>query len=525
MFRYLVVHLPCFRLERCGWPPESLVTLVAEEKSALRVQAATPSAHQRGVRVGMTVAEARSRVPELETEILDAEGEAADLEDLTRQLLRISPNLGTLPPDAMVAEISRLPGDERLPPAGRERRVMERVERRMADLGHLVRVVVADDPRTALAVARWGAGSNRIAVGEGASALAPLPLEALDLPVREHALLEGLGIRTIGDFAGLDPAAVAGRLGPVAVAAHAMARGGWEATPLPLWEHEGPPSLHQDLPDAVIELEALLFVLNARIREACALLAASGRAATRLALRFTLDDIDNTGQRWQDLSLRLGRPTRDPARILDLLRLRLERFELAGPVTALDLEITETAVFTGRQRDLLGQERAGEMLAEVAARLQDSLGAHAVLVPELADRHRPEAAWRAVPFQPGGRGPQQSLFLRTGPASAIASALAQDPVMEWRGFPESPPPPRPPLLLQEARAVEVDSLADGIPRSLSTDGRWLTVHEARGPEKLVGEWWDHGGFRRSYWRLRLRDGRTAWVYQQDGRWLLQGWWD
>lgn len=520
MFRYLVVHLPCFRLERCGWSGEDLVALVAEEKSALRVQATTPAAHERGVRVGMTAAEARARVPELETEILDPEGEAEDLEAITEQLLRVSPNLGTLPPDAMVAEISRLASPEQLSP-------VEALRDRMAFLGHLARIVVADDPRTALAVARWGTRDLVVPPGGSAEALAPLPLEALELPPREAALLEGLGIETVGAFAALHPAAVAGRLGPVAVAGHQVARGGWQASPLALWEAEGLATLHQDLPDAVHELEPLLFVLNAAIREAAVHLAVAGQAATRLMVRLTLDDLEDTGQRWQDLALRLGRPTRDPARILALLRLRLERFQLAGPVTAVSLEITETAVFTGRQRDLLGQEHADELLAEVAARLQDSLGAHAVLVPQLADRHRPEAAWQPQPFQAaGGSGSGQvGLFRRSRPLSAVAPALAADPVQEWRGFPEARLPPRPPLLLTEARAVEVDLPPDGVPRALSTDGRWLPVHEAEGPEQLVGEWWSHGGFRRSYWRLRLRDGRRAWVYEEDGAWLLQGWWD
>lgn len=514
MFRYLVVHLPCFRLERCGWSSEDLVVLVAEEKSALRVQATTPAAHQRGVRVGMTAAEARARVPELETEFLDEEGEAEDLEAITAQLLRVSPNLGTLPPDAMVAEISRLPA----PP-------QELLLQRMSFLGHLARIVVADDPRTALAVARWGTRDLVVPPGQSAEALAPLPLEALELPPREAELLEGLGIDTVGAFAALDPAAVAGRLGPVAVAGHQVARGGWQASPLGLWETEGLATLHQDLPDPVHELEPLIFVLNASIREAAAYLAVAGQAATRLTVRFTLDDLEQTGQRWQDLALRLGRPTRDPARILALLRLRLERFQLAGPVTALSLEITETAVFTGRQRDLMGQEHADELLAEVAGRLQDSLGAHAVLVPRLADRHRPEAAWQPQAFQAGGGRGQVGLFQRRRPVSPVASALEADPVQEWRGFPERRLPPRPPILLPEARAVEVDRPADGVPRALSTDGRWLPVHEARGPEELVGEWWSHGGFRRSYWRLRLRDGRRAWVYEEDGCWLLQGWWD
>jgi len=548
MFRYLVVHLPCFRLERCGWQPDQLVALVTEEKNALRVQATTPAGHHRGVRVGMTAAEARARVPELQTEFLDPVGEAQDLEAVTQQLLRISPNLGSLPPDSMVAEISRSSAAaalRRAPPgrargglrhlAGGERAVMERVRLRMADLGHLVRVVVADDPRTAHAVARWsteeGQGrSLRIRPGGGAEALSPLPLSALELPEREHQMLEGLGIRTVGDFAALAPAAVAGRLGPIAVAAHAMALGRCPADPLPLWESEDTRTLSRALPDAVTELEALLFVLNAMLRELSAHLAASGEAATRILVRFGIDTAyadGGSGQPWQDLALRLGQPTRDPGRMLSLLRLRLERFQLAGPVIRVVLELTETAPFTGRQRDLLGQEATGERVAEVATRLQDSLGSHAVIRPLIADRHRPEAAWvpqAFSPLSPTTSQGQRTLFAASTPQSGVAQAIADDPVTEWRGFPELVPPARPPLLLPEPLAIEVDATL-GTPRGLHMDGRWFPATDCHGPEKLVGEWWFHGGFQRTYWRLRLRDGRTAWIYQEDRRWLLHGWWD
>ena len=57
--RFLVVHLPCFRLERCGWHAEQPVVLVAEERSALRVQVASKLAFALGIRRGMPIAEAR----------------------------------------------------------------------------------------------------------------------------------------------------------------------------------------------------------------------------------------------------------------------------------------------------------------------------------------------------------------------------------------------------------------------------------------------------------------------------------
>ena len=196
MFRYLVAHLPHFRLDRCGWLPKQPAILIAEKKNALRVQSATVAAHRAGIRPGMTVSEARSRCPQVETELLDETAESEDLHALTAQLLRISPTIAPLPPEAVVAEIGRVPEGF----VGQERTLIERVRIRMNQLGHRAHVVVADDPIIALRVAQWEQRSTLIPQGGCAQALAPLPLRALELPNPDLSFLNSLGIRTIGQF-------------------------------------------------------------------------------------------------------------------------------------------------------------------------------------------------------------------------------------------------------------------------------------------------------------------------------------
>lgn len=522
MFRYLVAWLPLFRLERCGWTAAGPVVLVEEQKSALRVQVATPPARAAGVRVGMTLAEARALLPGLQAERLDASGELQDLTELAEQLLRVSPAVAALPPSALVAEVGRS-GQA----VGGERACLERVRLRLAHLGHDARVVIADDPRTALAVAAWGEGSCVVEAGQGAAALAPLPLDALELPPADHELLMSLGVRTVGALAALESASVVGRLGPVGVAAHAVARGRAQAPVLAAWRPDGPMVLSQDLPDPVCHLEALLFVVHALLRDAAARLTAAGQAAVRLSLRFGLE-----GGRRQELSVRIGSPTRAPRRLLELLRLRLERFALAAAVERVTIEISESAPFDGRQGDLLQRRRDAERLADVAARLQDALGASAVVRPALASRHRPEAEWCAEPLQLArldAPAPPRARPTRPAPiqAAPLSAALAldplDDPVSEWEGFTPAQPPLRPALLLAQRQAV-VARTRGGVPQRVQVEGRWLDVAEALGPERLAAEWWSQP-LVREYWRLTLEDGRRAWVCREDGLWLLHGWWD
>lgn len=503
MFRILVAHLPGFRLERCGWEPHQPVVLVAEERRTLKVAALTPAARRLGPRPGMALSEARALAPGVRTEPLDAEAERVDLEALCEQLLKVSPSVSTLPPDALVAEIRGLQ-------EGGERAVMEKVRLRLQHLGHQCRIAIADDPATALAVATWSTHDQIVPPGAGAGALAPLPLEALGLLHDELALLQGLGVRTVGAFAALPPAAVAGRLGPLGVAAHALARGSRVSAPLPARTAEPGVAASRDLPEPIELLEALLFVLNGLLGEAAATLATQGKAAVRLLLRFRLE-----GAGEQELSVRLGDPTRDSRRMLAILRTRLERFQLAGPVIGLTVEVPEPVPFSGRQHGLLDWCSVGDALTDVMARLQDQLGDEAVRVPRLQSRHRPEAEWRATPFRPAVVAPTR----RAG-----NTALAEDPVAAWEGYPEEILPDRPPILLPLPIAVEVDGKPGRQPERIQLDGRWARITHMEGPELLAGEWWDRG-FQREYWRATLGDGRRAWLYREDGRWALHGWWD
>ena len=505
----MIVHLPGFRLERCGWESHQTVALVTEERRAMRVLAATPAAARLGVRAGMSAAEARALVPDLRLEALDGEAERQDLESLAEQLCKISPSVSTLPPDTLVAEVRGVSGD-----MGGERALIERTRIRLDALGHPSRIAIADDPATALAVACWSRQDQIVPPGDSAVALAPLPLDALGLPAPELTLLHGLGVRTVGAFAALPAAAVTGRLGPIGSAAHALARGLGPARPVAPRPDTSELVRACDLPDPVTEQDALIFVLNALLRDLCTTLATTGRAAVRVSLRFRLD-----GGGEQDLSVRLGEPSRDPRRVLTLLKPRLDSYQLAGPVSGLIVEIPDPVSFHGRQRNLMDWRTVGEALGDVMARLQDQLGESAVCTPRLQSRHRPEAEWAGAPWR-GGRAPAKAVN-QMGHALA---AVQQDPVRAWEGDPAPPVPDRPPILLPLPLAVDVEAAPGRLPHAIHLDGRWVEITRADGPEILSGEWWK-SSFAREYWRMVLSDGRRAWVYREDGRWALHGWWD
>ena len=63
----------------------------------------------------------------------------------------------------------------------------------------------------------------------------------------------------------------------------------------------------------------------------------------------------------------------------------------------------------------------------------------------------------------------------------------------------------------------------GRPTAVGLERGWAQVHRASGPERLSSEWWQQqGGFDRDYWVVHLDQG-LAWLFREEERWYLHGW--
>lgn len=517
--RYLVCHLPGFRLDRCGWDPRQAVVLVAEQKSALRVQACTSRAARAGIEHGMTLAAARALLPDLAIELLEPDDESLDLAELAWQLSRFAPAVAPLPPDGLAAELVP-PGGGARPPTP-EPALLAGAAARLQLLGHDARVVIADDLFAARVLAAWAPRDVVVPPAGLAQALAPLPLRALEPSPRLARLLHDLGLRRVGELAVLAPADVAGRFGAEAVRLQRLARGGLGSLPMAARVEGERMRVGWELPAPVSAVEPLLFVLKRLCGDLCAQLEAGAQGLVGLVLILTLEDAGSLR-----LSLRTGRPVRDPERLVRLLRRRLEGLQLAAPVLGLTLELSPVP-FAGAQAPLLAGGEPLESLAGVAARLADSLGPAAMFTPQPRDRWRPEAAWA-----PGSSFDAQGRFVEPGlqqaaqaapPASTKQGAKDLDPAWPHEAWRFSLPLPRPALMLSEPKPVQLEPRL-GPPRRVQLEGRWLPVRRCWGPELLNVEWWA-AGLDRRYWSLELQDGRGLWVFRELGHAFLHGLFD
>ena len=523
--RYLVCHLPGFRLERCGWASAQPAALVAEQRSALRIQAASPAASRRGVRSGMSLSQARALLPELEVELLELDSERADLAELARQLLRVSPAVLPLPPDAIAAELGPKGWADTRHPL--EWELLRQARRRLQQLGHRVQAVVAGDLFAARILARWGGRPRVVPAGGLAQALAELPIEALEPSPAAAILLRELGLRRVEQLAVLPASAVVGRLGAEGARLHRLAQGQPRRSLSVLrGERAGLPIRGQDLPFPVTEIEPLLFVINRLCRKLCADLHHAGQALVAITLELQIEDAPTLR-----LAFRTGQPGRDPERLSRLLRQRLEGVQAAGPVLGIALEATQPVPFAGAQEPLPGGCEVLEPLPGVLARLADALGPAALFFPEPRDRWLPEAAWapvaaldhqdrvRKLPVLPLPGARRQDIL----PSAFKLNGKDPDPAWPHEAWRLSLPLPRPALLLAEPRPVLLQPRL-GSPRRVQLEGRWLDVQRACGHERLCGEWWAVG-LDRGYLRLELADGRVLWVYRELGHAYLHGLFD
>jgi protein ImuB len=292
---------------------------------------------------------------------------------------------------------------------GGEEALLDELAARLAPLGHRVRAALADGPRLAQALARWGtlAGCPAVApAGQGAHALAPLPVAALPVEAETASFLVRLGVITVGDLARLPRASLAARLGARAAEVLELAAGRDAA---PLVPYAPPRVLEEDarFEEGVEGAEALLFVLRAMTTRLGARLAARGEAASRLEVTIPLD---RSIARLRGVTERLAfhvelpAPLAEPNDLLRALKAKLERTELPAPAVGLALTIPQIAPARRVQLDLSrGTAVSPDVLPALLAELSAEIGAERVGVLEVVDALAPEQRSRLVPVSPGAK--------------------------------------------------------------------------------------------------------------------------
>lgn len=489
MRRYLALYFPWLPAERLRHARAGLFVdagarapfaLVEKVKGAQRLHAVDPAAAARGIEPGMTLADARARVPDLAAFDRSAHDDEEWLQRLADGCARYTPWVMLDAPDGLVLDVTgcvHLFGGE----AALAADAVERLQRLGVVAGH----AFAGNPDAARALARWrpdGATEEE--------AVRRLPVAALGLDDEATLALRRAGLKTVGDVVVRPLAAIAARFGADAATRVRRIVG---AAGSPLTPRGVAPPLHVErrFAEPVARTEFALETLAELMAEAVARLAESHEGGRRFEARFF-----RTDGLVQRLAVETARPSRDIAAVLRLFRERIET--LADPIDPgfgfdlirLDVPVVER--LDAAQLKLEGGAVAEDQLAALIDRLSTRLGRGRVRRFAPRDRHLPEQAEFMLP------------------------AVDAAPPGDWPTLDPGEPPLRPIHLFDPPQPIHgiVAGVPDGPPRQF----RWRrTLHDvarAEGPERIAAPWWaPREAPTRDYYRVEDRRGRRLWIFR------------
>jgi protein ImuB len=527
MRRVLAIHLRSLSIDlaqrrrrraarRPGAPKTSCILLARPSHGRTLVAARCNEAARRGVRIGLSLAEAqalidprvRARHGDPWVEELSEERDLRALHALGQWLMaRFSPLIALDPPDGLFVDVA---GTERL--FGDEEDLCRAVLRAMHRLEIGSRLAVADTVGAASAVARFGRTPRQIVPGgDEAVALGPLPVAALRLPEATCDALSELGVESIQELLRLDRDRVAARFGgDVAMRLdQALGRAFESVTPLAF---ESPPQAERVFEGPVQQVEAIAQVAEELVTELSDELERARQGVLEATLVLEPSDLPP-----RRLPLSLSRPSADPRHLWTMLRPAVESVHLGFGIERIRFVAVRTGRLPTRQVGAWEQpeppssptsqpldRHVGELVDILAARL----GPESVLAARAEPSHLPERSYSWIrPQEHRSRGASKPRHM-----------------------------PRPSLLFSPPEPATLEG--SGGPGSRPARLRWrgiaYRIRKARGPERLARPWWDDSPAWpdgsphtvRDYYRLETSCGRSLWAFREPkhGRTFVQGEW-
>ncbi len=412
--------------------------------------------------------------------------------------LQFSPMVTLDPAPALLLEIGSC-----LAYFGGLERLRQQVDAGLIDLGYTVQQGCAPTPLAALWLAQAGR-PEAVALAMLPETLGQLSFTGLPLAAEQIASLRRLGLQTLADVQSLPSRGLSRRLG--LQLAQLLDRAlGRQADPRQPYQPPDQFERQLDLNYPVQASEALLFAGRRLLIELSGFLRGRGLGVQQVTLRLTLQqrpDLES-GQSQPlspphhatalpenrshfDLMLAFGRPTREVAEMLGVLKEKLAVNPLPAPALGLTLQARVLHALDAPVSDLFSNGQSAADFALLAARLKARLGDQALTGIQPHPDHRPERAWRA----------------------------SQQP----DNAPQLPATLRPAWLLHTPQPLELRDARPWLGEPLQCQGR---------AERIESGWWDSAPIARDYYLACGPSGRRYWIYfdRKEQSWYLHGLFD
>lgn len=489
---------------------------------AHRVLACTPAARTEGVRPGQRRREAQGRCPRLRWEPADFAAAARAFEPVVRVVTEMVPRLEVGDPGSLTF-LARGPSRY----FGGEESVARRLLAAVAAGSGVAPVGLDPTPGIGIADGRFAAelaarlsprrdGLFLVDPGPEStrSFLAPHPVTALrDLAGVDPEVVDlwrRLGLRRLGDLAGLAGRDVVARFGRVGERAHRLVLGDDDRPP-----DERTPTVagavECEFEPPVAHSEAAVFRARQLADEVIGLLAGRGQICTRLVVVAETEHGERSERCW-------GRPSGfTVGDVVERVRWQLDgwaQHDLTAGVSLLRLDPVEVRRSEGVQPGLWGgRTQVDEWAQRAITRLVGLVGEQSVRVPAAH----------------GGRRAHREVRWVSAVDAAEASAPSTAAAVEARlgvPWPGRVPGPAPSVVHEVALPTVVLDAAGVSPTvggrgelsapPASVDG--VAVQAWAGPWPLDERWWSPDSHRSARLQIATVDGRLLLVEVQGGRW-------
>jgi protein ImuB len=454
-----------------------------------------------GVVRGMSLAEARMLCDAVIEQPFDGAKSRAALERMAHWCARFSPvvSLDTTPldgfpedtPDGFLLDIT---GEAHL--FGSEELLLKEIAGWFKRLGLNARLAAAPTVGAAWALARFGPHRLTVVQEEQlAEALGPLPLAALRIDAETLENLQQVGVDRIDQLLKLPRESLRIRFGSDLLWRLDQAFGRIDERIVPLKPLE-PLCVRRVFDGATTQLEAVTLTVQELIGEFAQRLLLKESGARKIRLELTRADAPPIA-----CEITLGRPSRNEKHLWALLRPKVETMNMGHGVEVVTLTAAWVEPIRHTQHDAwdAGAQDKRQM-EELLDTLTNRLRREQVLRVHAHESHMPENARTFEPVQEEPTKCDAVLVLADRPSLLL-----------------DPPDP--------ANAMAL--LPDHPPARLQWQGAEHRLKTGIGPERIITEWWQDGGFStRDYFKVQTEGGQWLWVYREleSSRWFVHGLW-
>lgn len=518
MTLWIGLHLHSLSLDtwRLRWLTEPCAAAVFEHDALI---AFTPGAQQCGLKLGMRCATARSLAPECLLYPREPQAEQNVYAQAAHAALAYSPSVYQHANATLLIDVTyslRLFGGIRL--------IIHGLRQQLKHLKLQVQSSVAPTATGAWLLAQAARHSPRYACGQATleRLLHPLPCAMLPSAQPHLAWLKAIGCETLGGLQALPRTGLQRRVGSALLTEldQAYTQTVWRQAP-----YFAPEQFIEqlDLLDRLEHTEALV-----AFAERLALSLCTWLAAKQHALRSATLELHHERGRHAcpptTLELAFGEPVWLLVQLMPLLRERLSRQSLDGPVVALTLRSQALAPQSTRSATLFPDPlHAPADYRRLLDLLSARLGAEQVLQPAPLADHRPEIANNWAPLDTSmavatstANRTRHSRTSKTASTQA-ASAKTHQTTRATENVKLAPLSERPFWLLAEPLALTVRN-----DRPIYHGPLQLL----RGPERIESGWWDHLRIARDYFVAQDQHAVRYWIYRErdteQARWFLHG---